>query len=284
MNPIIKYVGGKSSLMHEIQPYITKASATSIYEPFVGSGAVSLLSGLPMMWNDNQPELINFYRVVISYPNRLIEKLASMAEYHNELFNTDRATAEEFYLLTRSQNPETSLLRAARYFYIIYTGFNGLYRVNKKGENQCNTAFGKKVFSFNQSKVDDILRFSDYLKVNLKYLTHGQFDSTDHTCIETDSNPFVFIDPPYAKKDNGKAIYTEYTEDKIGDAFWDRLLAYMLKLDSDGIPFLMTNTYCKFIAEKFGMFNTRRVATKYNVQAKGSVPIAHEYFISNIDL
>ena len=283
MNPIIKYVGGKSSLMHEIQPYITKANATNIYEPFVGSGAVSLLSGLPMMWNDNQPELINFYRVVISYPNRLIEKLASMAEYHNELFNTDRDTAGEFYLLTRSQNPDTSLLRAARYFYIIYTGFNGLYRVNKKGNNQCNTAFGKRVFFFNQSKVNDILEFSDYLKANLKLLTHGQFDNMS-PCPETDSKPFVFIDPPYAKKDDGKAIYTEYTEDNINDAFWDRLLAYMLKLNDDTIPYLMTNTACEFISERFGMFNIRKVVTKYSVQAKGNVPVAHEYFVSNIKL
>ena len=279
MNPIIKYVGGKSSLMHEIQPYITKANATSIYEPFVGSGAVSLLSGLPMVWNDNQPELINFYRVLMSCPSKLIEKL-----HHNELFNADRDTAKEFYLLTRSQNPDTNLLRAARYFYIIYTGFNGLYRVNKKGKNQCNTHWGNRKFSFNQGKVDDILKFSDYLRFNLKSLTHGQFDSMDHTCTEIDSNPFVFIDPPYAKKDDGKAIYTEYTEDKIGDAFWDRLLAYMFKLDDEEIPFLMTNTCCKFIAEKFGMFNTHRVVTKYNVQAKGSVPVAHEYFISNIKL
>ena len=78
----------------------------------------------------------------------------------------------------------------------------------------------------------------------------------------------MLIDPPYFNQDGDKKVFQEYTTTKVDSAFISRLSDYMEDLDNAGIPFLMTNTYCKTVENNFSSWRLDKVPTKYIVGGK----------------
>jgi DNA adenine methylase len=128
--PILKWAGGKSSLLHVLSKYIPKDFKKYV-EPFVGGGAMFFSiqpdSGI---LGDANGELIACYEAVKDMPEAVIISLS-----------TYKVNSEEFYRV-RAQNPRvlSDVERAARMIFLNKTCFNGLYRVNRFG--QFNTPFG----------------------------------------------------------------------------------------------------------------------------------------------
>ena len=282
MKTPLKYVGSKASLVGQIKEYMP-CDTTAIVEPFAGSGAFSFDSGLPFYLMDSQPELINFYEVLREDRSRLLSKLRKMRREHNKL---DFVARNEYFLSIRGQDRSpleflrmSNIDRAARYYYIVYTGFNGIFRVN--GNNQCNTPDGKRDFNINASSLRSASRC---LRDRCGGVFHQQFDDMGilESIVDSDAKPFVLIDPPYADGDNGRPVYRGYTPDKIDDQFYDRLTDYMVSLTDAGVPFLMTNTYCKLITTKFSRWEIKKVPVKYTVGTDGTRRgEKFEAFISN---
>lgn len=275
MEAPIKYVGSKRGLADIIYKYVPNDTSI-IFENFSGSGAFSFSSGLPFYLSDSQPELVNFFSVLEDNVAGLVLMLEDFYKTHSK----------EFYLSTRAQDRleyfsnMSEVYRAARYYYIIYSGFNGLYRVNSKG--QCNTPWGDRKFIIDRDKLE---RASLHLDRYCRGISCNQFDDTSiiESAISSGEKPFVLIDPPYVDGDNGKKVYREYTTDIIDDKFYDRLELYMKRLDRADIPFLMTNTYCEYIKDKFSKWNIDKVTTSYKVAAdKTRRGDKFEAFTSNI--
>src|SRR5205823_6724309 len=129
--------------------------------------------------NDRNPELIFCYEIVRDHPAELFTTLKRMQVSENE-----------FYRL-RSAIPESlaPVERAARFIYLNKTCYNGLYRVNKKG--QFNTPFGKYTKA---NFVDpENLILASRLLMSAK-LVCGNYASVVDDMQEGD---FVFFDPPY---------------------------------------------------------------------------------------
>lgn len=265
MKTPLKYAGSKSKLSKEIQKYMPE-DTTIIIEPFCGSGAYSFMSGLPFVLKDSQGELINFWRVLGSDPKALISEIKILASQSNS----------EFYLKIRNQDRiegyenVVPVLRAARYYYIVYAGYNTGYRVNKK--NQCNIPWGgdTRKFCLDEEK---LLLTSRYLRKNCRGILHEQFDENTEkllgTILKQGDKPFFLIDPPYVDGDDKKKVYREYSSDTIDGKFYDRLFNFMNLLEERGLPFLMTNTYCEYILDMFCGWKIDKVATKYSVSASG---------------
>ena len=149
VKPLLKWAGGKRRLLQtlfEVFPENFDVIRNKYFEPFVGGGAV--LFGLAnylsaeevgslskkqksIIVSDTNGELINFYEVVRDSPNELSNKIRDLAK------KTDR---EDFYSV-RSSSPKTKVGRAARLLYLNRLCFNGLYRVNSKGE--FNVPYGR---------------------------------------------------------------------------------------------------------------------------------------------
>ena len=128
--PIVKWAGGKQQLLDRLLARVPQ-KFTRYVEPFVGGGALFFaLSPRHAVIADANPELINLYHVVANDTAALIKALRR--------FKTD----ENSYYRIRAQRPGmlTDVQRAARFMYLNRTCFNGLYRVNKKGE--FNVPFG----------------------------------------------------------------------------------------------------------------------------------------------
>ena len=129
--PILKWAGGKTQMLNNIVPKVPEKYGRYI-EPFIGGGALFFaLDPEQAVIADSNPELINMYREVA---NHVDDVIGYLRQYKN--------TKEDFYSareLDWLKLPKAEA--AARMIYLNKTCFNGLYRVNKKG--QFNVPYGK---------------------------------------------------------------------------------------------------------------------------------------------
>ena len=134
MRPFVKWAGGKTKLLKQLRDFFPEFSGT-YYEPFLGGGAVFFhLRPEKAILSDSNAELINLFKMIKKKPTELMEELDN---------HQPKVQDKEYYLDVRSWDV-TVLDRvemAARMIYLNKTCFNGLYRVNSKG--QFNVPFGR---------------------------------------------------------------------------------------------------------------------------------------------
>ena len=139
--PFVKWAGGKRQIMNKLMEYVPDEFDT-YYEPFVGGGALLFeLSPKRAVINDSNYELMNVYNCIKDEKkfeamcrelNR--HEMYHSEDYYYEIRNIDRDK--------KKFNKIADYKRAARTIYLNKACFNGLYRVNSKGE--FNVPFGKK--------------------------------------------------------------------------------------------------------------------------------------------
>jgi DNA adenine methylase len=187
--PFVKWLGGKRRVLNDLRKFFPTEFAR-YYEPFLGGGSVLFdVNPHSALVSDSNAELINTYNVV----QNNIEELIALLAIHEE------NNSKEYYLHIRALDREltfhtdnSAVSRAARFIYLNKTGFNGLHRVNKKGQN--NVPFGsyEKPLILDEQK----LRFLN------TWLTDKNisFTTADYTNILTNintANNFIYLDPPY---------------------------------------------------------------------------------------
>ena len=140
--PFIKWVGGTRQLLPIILENIP-SDINTYYEPFVGGGALLFnIKAKSYFISDINGELINVYNNIKNNKEELIEILADMSNKYKKA--TD---PKSYYLEIRAWDREdtfsqkTSVERAARFIFLNKTAFNGMWRVNSKGQH--NVPFGK---------------------------------------------------------------------------------------------------------------------------------------------
>jgi DNA adenine methylase len=236
--PLIKWPGGKRAIAHKILPHFPKAFRR-YFEPFFGGGAVFFaLQPRHSILSDLNKELIDCYQIVRDRPNDLIRRLS---KFRN---------SEEAYYQVRDSCPRTPVGKAARFIYLTRLSFNGIHRVNLKGE--FNVPYGHKT---HLSPVDSegISRASGAL-AGAK-LIHGDFESVTAEAADGD---VVYFDPPYtvAHANNGFVKYNEHIFS------WDdqtRLAAHARKLAARGCLVILSN------ANHTSVRNLYPTATEYQI-------------------
>jgi DNA adenine methylase len=141
--PFVKWAGGKGQLISVISnklPIELKQNKIKKYiEPFVGGGAVLfyLLENYnfdEVVINDINEDLTNVYRIIKNDVKSLINELRKISDEYLPLNNDDR---KEYYYEVRKKfnsNLLDEIKKAAYFIFLNRTCYNGLYRVNKKGE------------------------------------------------------------------------------------------------------------------------------------------------------
>ena len=181
----LKWAGGKLQLIEQFKNLFPH-KFHNYYEPFIGSGAVffyvkSKLKPNKVILSDTNEELINCFLIVRDKPSELVELLLNYRKKHSK----------EYYYAVRSieSNRLDSVNRAARLIYLNKTCFNGLYRVNSKG--QFNVPFG----DYESPSIFDkttLFQASQLLQgVDLQVMT---FEKVLDFAGKDD---FVYLDPPY---------------------------------------------------------------------------------------
>lgn len=258
--PILKWVGGKRQLLHEIMPLIPKKVSMYV-EPFVGGGAV-LFEYQPKkaIINDLNEELMNVYKVIKESPNELIELLIihqekNSKEYFYEIRALDR---EENYI-----NNLTNVERAARIIYLNKTCYNGLFRVNSLG--QFNTPYGRYK---NPNIVNETLIFamSNYFNNNdIKIMNTDYKD----TLLNLDDESFVYFDPPYLPI-SASSSFTSYTENGFSLEQQIELKEQCDKLNRHGIKFLLSNSDHPIIRDLYRDYHIKIIKAKRAINSKAN--------------
>lgn len=242
--PFVKWVGGKGQLLHEIAPYIIRAikheGRTEYIEPFVGGGAMlfHILNECPEICsvriNDINPKLINCYRVIRDTPKLLVDLLSDYQSEYYSLESEERK--KEYYLTCRTrfnQSDRDKIEEAALFILINRTCFNGLYRVNKRGEY--NVPFGRAI----QPKICD----ADTIYADSKALQKVEIMLGDYSeaIKNADETSVVYFDPPY-KPLNATSNFNSYSKEDFGDQEQERLKTQCDLLDEHGALFALSNS------------------------------------------
>lgn len=251
--PIIKWVGGKRQLINQLIENMPK-SFNKYFEPFFGGGALFFeLQPKNAYISDINSELINLYCVIRDNPNDLIMELSKhefSEEYFLKLRNLDRS--DQYHKLTDIQ-------KASRFIYLNKTCFNGLYRVNAKGE--FNVPFGK----YKNPKIFDevnLLRCSNLLKkIEIRN------ESFEKILNNVKKGDFVYFDPPYAPL-NKTSNFTSYTKDGFGVEMQIRLKEVCDELNQKKVFFMLSNSDTGLINELYEKYNINKIFASRMVNSK----------------
>ncbi len=298
--PILKWAGGKRQLLPELRRFYP-ARFDRYIEPFLGSAAVFLdlhnlgrLEGRQAMLADRNADIIGCYRAVRDAATALVGELAALeaahrrrgAEFYYEVrdrrFNPARRAAGRPGAGARRRYP-TSL--AAMLIYLNRTGYNGLYRLNARGD------FNVPAGRYAAPRICDeanIRRVAAALGRRGVSLVLGGFEG-----VLAGGGPgdFVYIDPPYAPL-SATARFTAYTAGGFGPDDQVRLRDVVVELAARGCQVLLSNSTAPEIRRLYVEHPPARSAglRAFEVPARRAInsragargPVM-EYLITNVD-
>ena len=181
--PLVKWAGGKRSLIPDIARRLPDRIGGIYWEPFVGGGAVffALDSRIgTARLSDVNAELVLAYQTVKKHPEELIARLARHAEQH-------QAGTDYYYEVRKMTHSKCPVEVAARFIYLNKTCYNGLYRVNKQGK--FNVPKGR----YSNPTICD----AEGIRNAQEVLQTADIKLQDFARIEPGNSDFIYCDPPY---------------------------------------------------------------------------------------
>ena len=233
--PFLRWAGGKTWLVRKIDDFLPD-SFDIYHEPFVGGGSMFFyLEPEASLISDLNEELILTYQVLRDEPDKLVKKLLS---YEN---------TKDFYYNMRAKKMRSDLGKAARFLYLNRTSFNGIYRVNLKGEY--NVPYGY------------LKRYN--IDVENLYLASDLLQNTDIKCQDFEKSledvqreDFVFLDPPYTVTHNNNG-FIKYNAKLFDEDSQIRLSNYMDSLNEIGAKYIITNAAHDWVYDEFKRKNNQ---------------------------
>jgi DNA adenine methylase len=275
--PFLKWAGGKGKLIEQLVNCfpleITTSQLTKYAEPFIGGGALyfHVAQNYPQIErffiSDCNLQLVLTYKTVQQNVDDLIDFLSQLQHEYYCLGQDER---KDFFYQQRlkfNQNiaginlenfsklwiEQTSLL-----IFLNRTCFNGLFRVNSKGE--FNVPFG----DYKNPKICD----AENLKLVASLLAKTSIKFGDFTASKDfiDSGTFVYFDPPYRPL-NKTSSFNSYAQGDFNDQEQSRLAHYFRVLDGKKAKLMLSNSDPKnvdknddFFEELYQDFRIERVS------------------------
>lgn len=256
-SPFVKWVGGKRRLLSQLVPLLPPGIELMRHvEPFVGGGA---------MFFDRRPDrallcdvnraLVDTYRVVRAAVDELIPRLAQLAARHD---------AEEYYRVRERYNTRRDLdevQRAAMFIYLNKTCFNGLHRVNRRGD------FNVPAGRYTSPRILD----EGTLRAASAQLQGAELGCEPFEALLSKAHPedFVYFDPPYEPV-SSTASFTAYAKQGFSRDDQARLRDVFTELDRLGCRLMLSNSDVPFIRQLYARFRIDRVAAPRAVNSNAS--------------
>jgi DNA adenine methylase len=221
--PFVKWAGGKRLLIPNLLRHLPSIESGRRYlEPFLGGGAMFFaLCPDRALLSDLNAELVEVFEAVRDDVDGVIEALRPMKN------------DEESYYAARSSRPRKPTTRAARFIYLNKTCFNGLYRVNTKGE--FNVPFGRHGSNL-------VVCDEPQLRAASRGLSGAEIEVSDFGPIarRARAGDLVYFDPPYttAHTNNG---FIEYNQRVFSWEDQRRLAKVALGLVKRGVRVAISN-------------------------------------------
>jgi DNA adenine methylase len=221
VRPFLKWPGGKRWFVVQHGDVFPTGYRRYI-EPFLGSGSVFFhLRPERALLGDSNAELIATYRGLRYGWKKAQALLRKHQEKHDH----------RHYYLVRAQEPRSMVERAARVIYLNRACFNGIYRVNRKGE-----------FNVPKGTRESILFDTDDFAAAARLLRRAELRVGDFEGLvdEAKENDLVFADPPYTVRHNLNG-FIKYNEKLFSWADQIRLAAALARARDRGAHVVSTN-------------------------------------------
>ncbi len=296
--PLLKWAGGKRQLLPALRRFYP-ADFERYIEPFVGSGAVFFdlynsgrLRGKRALLIDSNVDLIGCYQAVRDDPEAVLSALDALATAHaiggshhyydirDRHFNplrTDRRRDDGGI----AYSPEL----AAMFIYLNRTGFNGLFRVNSRGE--FNVPAGRYVNPRIADR-DRLFRVAEALQAPGVDVVAASFELALERARPGD---FLYFDPPYAPV-SATSRFTSYTSRPFDAGDQQRLQEVVVALVRLGCHVVVSNSTAPVIERLYDDNSEARAAglrahrasarRSVNSNATGRGPVS-EYLITNVE-
>lgn len=278
LKPFVKWVGGKGQLVSQLEKHMPtngEKVLTKYAEPFVGGGA--LLFNILSKYNfeeiyisDTNKELINAYNIVKNNVKELITLLTEMQQTYIPMDENNR---KSYYYNARHRfnslmlSKDTAIEKASLFIFLNKTCFNGLYRVNKKG--QFNVPMG----AYKKPTICD--------EKNLRNVSQA-LQNVNIVCADysyakdfIDKNTFVYLDPPYRPLSQ-TASFTSYNADCFDDNEQKRLAQFIDEINLSGTKIMLSNSDPQnvnpedtFFEELYKAYTINKIEATRAINSKG---------------
>jgi DNA adenine methylase len=261
-SPFVKWAGGKGSLLPDLLRHVP-FHLSNYYEPFLGGGALFFaMSARNTSFNahlsDINNELINTYKIIKDKPDELIQLLSKFQQEYYRSKNMSK-----YFYEKRDWHPSESLESAARLIFLNKTCYNGLYRVNSRG--QFNVPFGR----YKKPKIlnaENIRVVSRALQDTSAELHASDYKTSLSTCGKND---FIYLDPPYQPKSKTSS-FTDYTPGGFSERDQAELAEQFEKLVDRGCTVLLSNSETPLTSRLYHRFEVRSVIVNRPINSVGS--------------
>jgi DNA adenine methylase len=211
MKPLFMWAGGKTRLVKHYKPFFPKGF--EVYaEPFFGGGsmlleALKINPAAKVFINDINSGIINIYQTIQAHPEEFLQKMDSLSSRYLPLTKEDR---KKFYYDLRNEHAfsyetMTKIEEASVLYFLMKTGFNGIWQVNKNTNDRFGTPCGLLNQTTSVYNSENIKAWHEVLKNAT--ITSGEFTSN----LVANEKTWVFMDPPYR---GGNTTYGTVFEDK----------------------------------------------------------------------
>jgi DNA adenine methylase len=251
--PIVKWVGGKTRLLGALAAR-APTSFRCYHEPFVGGGALFFhLAPRAAILSDDNAELVACYRAVQTDVEDVISALARHRTEH---------CAAYYYAVRDGWNAEartTPAERAAAFLYLNKTCYNGLWRVNRRG--QFNVPAGRYV---NPGILD-----AERLRAAAAALAAAEVEVAPFESVleRAGRGDFVYFDPPYHPV-SATADFTSYTALGFGPEDQERLVSVFARLDERGCAVMASNSDTPYTRRLYARWRVERVLAPRAVNSR----------------
>ena len=245
--PFLKWAGGKGQLLSQLSEHLPKRISKEPFtyiEPFVGGGAMLFYmlqhfgNIKKSVINDVNEDLILTYRIIKDDVETLIANLDRLEKDYLSI--TDQNGRSQIFYDVReryNQRIGDSVERASQLVFLNKTCFNGLYRVNRRG--QFNVPFGKYA--------NPTICNAKLLRADSQILQSAQVEICQGDYVQTmqhlDGLTFVYLDPPYRPLD-ATSSFTAYAKGDFNDDDQRALAGFCHQLNDAGCYWMESNADC----------------------------------------
>ncbi|HHW3963113.1 TPA: Dam family site-specific DNA-(adenine-N6)-methyltransferase [Raoultella planticola] len=259
----IKWAGGKTRVMPQLLKHLPKADC--LIEPFVGSGTVFMNTEYHRyVLCDSNRALINFFRVLTSDTERLIDTARGMflggnneEQYYKcrELFNSMQ--------WSDTDKADAALLYATLFLYLNRHCFNGVYRINQKGDH--NVPFGKYAAPY--FPADEMRSFAEKANDTKAIFMHSDFRLSIRSAAYASDDAVIYCDPPYIPS-SATANFTAYGKPFTLDDHRDLVTTLLDAHHQHGTRSVISNSDTPKTRAIYSAFNLHAFSVRRSVSAK----------------
>jgi DNA adenine methylase len=274
VRPFIRWVGGKQKLLPALLDRMPPNFKGRYYEPFLGGGSLFLANGFASAsLSDINPHLINAYKMVRDYPQKLHRLLTK------HLMNLQHGAADYYYAIRSEFNQERTfdIQQAARFIFLVHANYNGIFRVNQQG--LYNVPYGHRV-NPSLPRLTHLEAVSHLLQKNEVKLDHRGYDSILELAKRGD---FVYLDPPYPVL-SPTANFTEYAVERFSEQEQHKLSEFAKTLRKRGVHVMISIADVPLIRAYYLDWNIHATTLRRNISAKRPAITATELIITSYRL